>query len=91
MSFFRDVLSSSSNASFGRFASLICIVFCMGWDTASLWFLLAHWSVLHPQISDLWVPAAILMGQGTFCLMPYGTNKLAASVDKSTSPDNGKQ
>ena len=91
MSFFSDVLSSSSAASFGRFASLVCIAFCMGWDTASLWFVMAHWSALHLQVTDLWVPAATLMGQGTFCLMFYGTNKLAASVDKNACPDNGQK
>jgi hypothetical protein len=91
MSFLRDVFSDSPAASFGRFASFICLAFCMGWDTAAVWFLFSHWSVLHPQIGDIWVPAATLMGQGTFCLLFYGTNKLKASLDGPPSPDNGKQ
>lgn len=85
MSFIRDLLSESPTASFGRFATLLCIVFVLGWDSASLFFVLRHWSELHLTISDAWVPAATLTGQGAFCLLFYGTNKLAATI-----PNNGK-
>jgi hypothetical protein len=79
-SWIAKLLSESPEASFGRFATFLCLIFCFGWDSASLTFIFYNWKLLHPQLSDLWVPAATLAGQGAFCLLFYGTNKIAATV-----------
>ena len=77
MSFMQDLLSNSSNYSFGRFMSLVLSVFVLGWDTAALVF---AWKInlLHlPGVTFVsLLPDPFTLGaQGIFVLLFYGTTK----------------
>lgn len=73
--FLAKCFSTDGAISFGRVGTFFLMVFCVGWDTSTLTFILTHQSVLHSQISDLWVPVATLLGQVTFFSAPYAITK----------------
>lgn len=83
--FITKCFSESGEVSFGRTASFLCLVFCLGWDSASLFFVFQHWKDLHVQVGDLWVPAATLAGQGAFCLGFYTVNKVKSGYDSKVN------
>lgn len=72
-----SMLSASDEASFGRFASLLALVFCLGWDTAYLIFVMRHFQQFHFAPSDLLAFGGVLMVEGGFCTLFYGVNKLS--------------
>jgi hypothetical protein len=83
----KTFFSTSPDASFGRLATFISLVFCLGWDSATMVFVFLHWKDLHPVIADLWAPAATLLGQFTACATFYTITKAKDAI----SPDNGQQ
>lgn len=74
--FFTDTLSSGNEQSFGRFASLLTLLFCLGWDTSYIVFVMAHYKEFHFVASDLLAYSGALMAQGTFCCLFYGVNRV---------------
>jgi hypothetical protein len=77
MQWFAVMLSSGDGASFGRFASLLSLVFCLGWDTAYIVFVMAHFAAFKFTAGDLLAYSGALMAQGAFCTLFYGVNKLS--------------
>lgn len=75
-SYFAKMMSDSPEASFGRFASLLCLLFCLGWDTAFIAFVMIHFREFHFVVGDLLAYGGVLMAQIAFCTMFYGVNKL---------------
>ena len=75
MNWLRATLSSSEESSFGRFASLLCLVACISWDTAIVAFIMLHYAQLKVTAADLDPAAGVLMGQSAFCITFYGVNK----------------
>jgi hypothetical protein len=71
-----NVMSNADQASFGRFASFICLIFCLGWDTAIVVFSMMHYQQMHIAVRDLYPDALMLAGQTAFCSAWYGINKL---------------
>ena len=74
--FFVGLLSSSDEQSFGRFASLLALLFCLGWDTSYIYFVMIHFKEFHFVVGDLLSYGGILMVQGGFCSIFYGVNKV---------------
>lgn len=86
--FFAAVLSGSDEQSFGRFASLLTLVFCLGWDTAYLVFVMRHFKEFHFTPGDLLAFGGVLMAEGGFCSLFYGVNKVASMGVFNRPPDS---
>lgn len=86
LNWIKTFFSTSPDASFGRLATFLSLVFCLGWDSATLVFVFIHWSVLHPSIADLWTPSATLLGQFAACATFYTITKAKDTI----RPDSGK-
>ena len=74
--FFAGLLGDGDNPSFGRFASLLSLVFCLGWDTGYIVFVMMHFQAFHFAPGDLLAYGGILLAQGAFCSLFYGFNKV---------------
>ena len=105
--FLVNCFSSSGDISFGRVASGLTLVFCLGWDSAFVCFAMRHLDFSHMTVHDVLPSAAALMAQGAFCSLFYGINKAsglastppgdkdqnqtAARQEHLDRPDNGQQ
>lgn len=74
--FISALFSSSDEQSFGRFASFLCLSFCLGWDTAYIVFVMRHFKEFHFVAGDLLAYGGVLISQGGFCSLFYGVNKV---------------
>lgn len=86
-SFLAKTLDSSESQSFGRFASLLTLVFCLGWDTAYVCFITHYFSQFHFTATDILPAAGILMAQGAFCSLFYFGGK---GADVLRDKNNGQ-
>lgn len=84
-------LGQGSGISFGRLASAVTLMFCLGWDSAYVWFAMRHMDSIHITIKDVLPSYGALVSQIGFCTIFYGVNKLKASMDGKTSPENGQK
>ena len=64
---FGTLISSSDEASFGRFASLLTLVCCLSWDTAYIVFVMRHFKEFHFQTGDLLHLRRSFDGPGGLC------------------------
>ena len=85
--FVTKCLSSSGDISFGRTASALTLMFCLGWDSAFVWFSMKHLDLAHMTIHDVLPSAGALIAQAGFCTIFYGVNKASALKD---NPQNGQ-
>ena len=105
-SFVVNCFSSSGDISFGRVASGVTLIFCLGWDSAFVFYAMRHLDFSHMSIHDILPSAAALIAQGGFCSLFYGINKTTgmsvpppADKDQERNqdqnrdhrPDNGQQ
>lgn len=86
-----SALGDSSIVSFGRVASAVSLIFCLGWDSCYVWFAMRHMDFTRMTISDVLPPAGALLAQAGFCTTFYGINKLKAGFDARSSPENGQK
>lgn len=89
--FIQKCLSSSGEVSFGRTASLLSLVFCLGWDTAFVWFAMRHLNFERMSIHDVLPSATALAAQGVFCTLFYGINKTKGMLDNRAAKPEDKQ
>lgn len=80
-------LSESGEISFGRLASFMSLLFCLGWDTAYLVFVMMHYQQLHISAADILPAVAALAGQTAFCSSWYTINKVRSAF-QGTTPDS---
>lgn len=95
MKFFEVItqaLGEGGQIRFGAFASLLCLMFCLGWDTALVWFAMRHFDYAHMALGDVLPSALTLAAQATFCATFYGINKIKSGYDETVNrPDNGQK
>lgn len=84
-------LSESSAVSFGRVASFLSLAFCLGFDTAYVWFAMTHLDWTHMTIGDVLPSGTALLAQAAFCSSFYGLTKAKSSLDNAINnrPENG--
>lgn len=87
-----ESLGEGGKIRFGALASLLCLVFCLGWDTAYVWFAMKHLDFSHMALVDVLPSAIALTAQAGFCATFYGINKIKSGYDSSVKiPDNGQK
>lgn len=86
-------LGDNSEISFGRAASGLTLCFCLGWDSAFVWFAMRHLDFGHMTVHDVLPSASALIAQAGFCTIFYGVNKAKSAWDSSqgVSPENGQK
>lgn len=79
--FIHATLSPTGDISFGRAASGASLTFCLGWDTAFVWFAMKHLDFAHMTIHDVLPSPGALAAQAAFCAAFYTINKVKAASD----------
>lgn len=86
--FIQKCLSDSGEISFGRTAAAVTLVFCLGWDTAYVWFAMKHLNFAVMSIHDVLPAAGTLLAQGGFATLFYGSTKVPDMIKKPEEKGN---
>lgn len=83
-------LGDTGEISFGRFASFITLIFCLGWDSSFICFSMRHLDFTHMSIGDILPSGTALLAQAGFCTVFFGLTK-AKDVLTQNNPENGQK